>query len=333
MKTKIVEELEALRRHEAANKQPFKARAYAKAIANLKAHPGPVADIADVKDIPGIGAGIQDRIREILASGFCAEVAQLRLEAPVPGAVEELSQVYGIGPSKIKALRGMGIRTVAELRAAVERTPAILHEKQRAGLRYVEDLVQRIPRAEMLRHEAYIKDTVRRVSPEVHAEVVGSFRRGAESSGDVDVLLRVPVDMPEAEGVRVFGEIVAEMRAAGYVEEVLAKGDKKCMGIARLDAGVPARRVDLLWTPAAEYPYALLYFTGSDTFNVAFRKHAMELGYTLNEHRMQAAAKGASAAALAAVPAMSGEADIFRFLGLRYEAPEARVCEKSLSKM
>ena len=78
------------------------------------------------------------------------------------------------------------------------------------------------------------------------------------------------------------------------------------------------RRLDLLLTPYEEYAYAILYFTGSDKFNVAFRQHALACGYSLNEHAM-------TPNNLVAPPVMSSEKDIFSFLRLKYIEPHQRV--------
>ena len=81
-----------------------------------------------------------------------------------------------------------------------------------------------------------------------------------------------------------------------------------------------ARRLDLLMTPDEEYAYAILYFTGSDRFNVAFRQYALDKGYTLNEHKLTTFREGVSQP-----PYMKTEKDIFKFLGLRYIEPSKRV--------
>jgi len=77
--------------------------------------------------------------------------------------------------------------------------------------------------------------------------------------------------------------------------------------------------VDFLITPEHEYACALLYFTGSDMFNVAFRQRALQKGYTLNEHIM--APMGDSPPP----PPFHTEQDIFRFLSLQYVEPSKRV--------
>jgi DNA polymerase/3'-5' exonuclease PolX len=83
----------------------------------------------------------------------------------------------------------------------------------------------------------------------------------------------------------------------------------------------------LLFTPQAEYAYSILYFTGSDAFNVAFRSHALTRGYTLNEHTLKPTAEKPLP------PPMLTEEAIFTFLGLHYVAPENRKGAESLVKV
>jgi DNA polymerase/3'-5' exonuclease PolX len=62
-----------------------------------------------------------------------------------------------------------------------------------------------------------------------------------------------------------------------------------------------------------------LYFTGSDKFNIQFRKKALERGYTLNEHALTPVREG-----VPEVPLMADEKEIFAFLGMEYVPPEKR---------
>jgi DNA polymerase/3'-5' exonuclease PolX len=103
-------------------------------------------------------------------------------------------------------------------------------------------------------------------------------------------------------------------------EEILTELKRqKCMAISRMYNGKP-RRLDLLMTPDEEYAYAILYFTGSDIFNVAFRTYCENKGYKLNEHTLTPIRAG-----VPTVPYMKTEKDIFKFLGLRYIDPSKRV--------
>ena len=182
----------------------------------------------------------------------------------------------------------------------------------------------------MAEHEAFLVS----FAP-MPAELVGSYRRGADTSGDIDVLLRAPQGQTVRDTQSMFYQYVQKLINDGYIQEILALGPHKCMAISRLplvpDATRVSRRLDLLVTPDEEYACALLYFTGSDRFNVAFRQHAIQKGYTLNEHRIQRQRQRQEQDEKEAeVPYMAREADLFDFLGLAYVAPVERVDDGSL---
>ena len=59
------------------------------------------------------------------------------------------------------------------------------------------------------------------------------------------------------------------------------------MGLCNLESDLPNRRIDILYTKPSEYPFAILYFTGSKEFNQKMRQHANEKGYSLNEHGIE----------------------------------------------
>ena len=90
------------------------------------------------------------------------------------------------------------------------------------------------------------------------------------------------------------------------------------MAVVALPGG-KARRLDLLVTPTAEFAYSILYFTGSDVFNVAFRSHCLTRGYTLNEHTLKPTNVG-----VPLPPPMKTEEDIFKFVGIQYVTPDMR---------
>jgi DNA polymerase (family 10) len=76
--------------------------------------------------------------------------------------------------------------------------------------------------------------------------------------------------------------------------------------------------LDLLVTPPAEFPFAVLYFTGSDTINVRMRQLALEKGYTLNEHALTKVKTSET------VTGLKTERDIFDFLKMEWREPEER---------
>lgn len=307
-KKEIIDALETLRRRDVAEGHKFKAIAYAKVITQLKALDR-ICTYEDVAGVKGIGEAISKKIKEVLATGVLAS-AEVAKKTHHIDAYEVLLACYGIGPAKARELVDAGIRSIDDLREAVRAKPSILNDKQLIGLKYYDALLQRIPREEMIAHDELLQGAL---PPRVKAKVVGSFRRQAATSGDIDILVR-------GEDPRLLAQYVTKLEELGYIREILALGDKKCMAICALgEDGVP-RRLDILLTPRDEYAFAILYFTGSDKFNVAMRQYALTRGYSLNEHGLTRVSTNVEEA-----PAMRREKDIFAFLGLAYVEPEARV--------
>ena len=288
----IIENLAILQKTSKAEENgTFKSRAYAKAIAALS---GPIRSMADIPE--GITAKIRLKIQEILETGSlkAAEVAKTK----APDTRELFAQIYGVGPKKAAEL-ATTYSSIADLRAAVAAKTLTLTRNQLIGLRVYEDLLLRIPRTEMLEHEKVIKGLT-------EATLVGSFRRGLATSGDIDVIVSGPIR-----------SIVESLKTSGYITDILAEGESKCLAVCRLP-GQPYRRIDFLSTPASEMPFALLYFTGSDTFNVAMRAKASEMGFRLNEHGLLQTKMNVF------VSGIKTEKDIFKCLGMNWVDPENR---------
>lgn len=298
----------------------FKAIAYKKAIDALRRMDGPLRSLEDVRGIEGIGKKIEAKIADVLATGAMGAAERMKARTDV-GAFETLTAIHGIGPVRARELIADGITSIAALRAAVRADPELLTDAAKLGLKYYEDGILRIPRAEMERHEATL---LAALPAPLFGKIVGSYRREAATSGDVDMLVSYPEDMEDKDAQALFRRFVTELERTGYIEAKLAGGGKKWMGYVRLGAAgaggsAHARRLDLLLTPPHEFAYALLYFTGSDKFNVAFRRHCLELGYSLNEHTLTPIVAGKPVP-----PPMKTERDIFRWAGLKFVRPSAR---------
>jgi len=313
-KKTIIDALDMLRRKEESARAFFKVKAYKKVIEELRLIDKPIHTIDDLDGVPGVGAAIKKKIVEIIETGHLEIADEVKVELD---AFEALMGVYLVGPVKAKSLIAAGIKTIAGLREALAKDPTLLNDKQKIGLQYYEDILERIPRAEM---ESLEKVLLANMKGRMKGVVVGSYRRGLANSGDIDVLLTMP-DGPAPARAKVFHEYVERLQASGFMVEVLADGDQKSLSIVKLTPTSTARRLDLLLVPNEQFPFALLYFTGSGDFNVAFRKHALKLGYTLNEHEMKLTGKVEGAVP---VPKMRYEAEIFAFLGLKYKEPHQR---------
>jgi DNA polymerase/3'-5' exonuclease PolX len=312
----IIADLDILRR--TSSTEPagvFKARSYEGAIQYLRALPTPIRSL---EDLPAYKKGdkltgkLREKVVERITTGVMAEAERARAER-APDSIEAFLGVYGVGPKKALDLIAAGYRTIADLRIAAVANPKLLNKNQRIGLQYYEDLQQRIPRAEMDEHAARLMAAK---PAALEGVIVGSYRRGRPDSGDIDMLVRTTDASVDAG--KALAAYVGALKAAGYIKEVLALGEHKCLAIAQLGEGVPARRLDLLVTPPAEFAFAVLYFTGSDGFNVRMRQIALERGYTLNEHALT------EVRTKEAVTGINTERDIFDFLHMVWREPTER---------
>jgi len=311
-KKTIIAELDVLRRISVTESAGiFKARVYAAAIKTLTALP----HIRSVEDLPasqkgdGLGKEVRIKIAKIIEHGSLNISPATRASAI---ALEVFQGIYGVGPKKAQDLIAAGHTTIADLRTAAAKDPKLLNKNQLIGLHYYEQLLQRIPRAEMHQHAALLMAAKPQT---LEGVIVGSYRRGRPDSGDIDMLIRTSSSSVDA--ATALTDFVSALKASGYIREVLAHGDHKCMAICGLPGAV-GRRLDLLVTPPTEFPFAVFYFTGSDTFNVAVRSHALSRGWTLNEHAITQLSSGKQ------VSGVRSEQDLFKLLKLKWVEPVDR---------
>jgi DNA polymerase beta len=223
--------------------------------------------------------------------------------------------VYGIGPKKAKELVDKGITSISALRENQQ----MLNDVQRVGLKYYEDILKRIPRSEIQQYETiFVSDFSKVATPNSRFEIVGSYRRGAENSGDIDVIIT-------SDNPKVFVNFIDELIKKKIILEVLSRGPTKCLVIAKIPSSDTARRVDFLYTSLEEFPFAILYFTGSKIFNTVMRHVALEKGYTMNEHGIYSRRENDKKKGEKVEHHFNSEEDIFNFLGLVYKAPNERI--------
>lgn len=312
----IINELNIIQKKEYQEGNTFKGNAYTKVIKQLK-DIDVINTIDDLSAIKGLGAGIRERIVEIIDTGASKEAQEIREDTNIE-IIDTFMNIYGIGRVKATSLAKDKIKSIEELRKEVEKNPDILNTNQKIGLKYYEDLIERIPRNEMTKHNRNIKKLIKSIAPPgIQIEIVGSYRRGSLDSGDIDVLIKWDKGKDIEEGHELLNKIINKMTEKDYLLETLAKGKKKIMGICKLP-GEKARRLDILLTPEEQYPFAVLYFTGSDEFNVIMRKIALEKGYSMNEYGLTPKEGYENP------PELLTEEDIFNFFGYRYIQPKSR---------
>ena len=298
--------------------EPFRARAYQKAQETIMSYPDTIQSPNDLKDKPNIGATIMEKLNEYVQTGTLQV-----LEREKTNPVNILGEVYGIGPKKAKELVDKGITTIEALRANQD---ALLNETQKVGLKYYEDILKRIPRAEIEEYKKIFTTEFHKqtdTSGPGKMEIVGSYRRGAETSGDIDVIIT-------STNPAIFKNFVDDLIKIKVIQEVLSRGPTKCLVIAKLPGHTISRRVDFLYTSPEEFPFAILYFTGSKIFNTVMRHEALAKDLTMNEHGLYSLISKKKGEKVDHV--FSSEQDIFDYLGLEYKAPHERTDGRAVQK-
>lgn len=304
-KDAIISHLTILMDAEKLNKQPFKVRAYKNAIETLKSL-NEITDIESIKGLPGIGVKIHDKIKEYLSSGTIKEADKLSKNNEKLMLHKKLLNIYGVGPTKANELLNK-INSFDEL--YLENNQDLLNNKQKIGLAYYDELLQKIPYKEAEEHNKYIGKNLKNI--EYH--MVGSFRRKNELISDIDILIK---DNPNFN----LNKFIKKMVDDGYILETLASGKNKFMGISKINNKLP-RRIDIL-VADNNYYFALLYFTGSYQFNIVMRNKAQELGYSLSEYGFKDKKTGKLLDELNKT--VKNEKDIFKILDMKYVKPEDR---------
>jgi len=289
--------------------EPFRARAYQKAQETIMSYPNDISSVEQLKGLPAIGSTITEKLTEYVTTGTLRV-----LEREKTNPINLFGDIYGIGPKKAQELVSNKIITIEQLR---EKQNEVLNDTQKIGLKYYDDILKRIPRQEIDVYNKLFSEIFQKIVGKAQAqyEIVGSYRRGAENSGDIDVIITSSNDL-------VFKGFIDELIREKIILEVLSRGQTKCLVITRLPGG-NARRVDFLYTTPEEYPFSVLYFTGSKIFNTVMRARAQHLGFSLNEHgmyKMEGKKKGDKVSHV-----FISESSIFDFLNMVYKEPHERI--------
>jgi len=305
------------------NRNHHKHNAYRKAASALAELPNRISSGSEAKKLPGVGEKIAKKIDEIMSTGKLSKLDQIRADDSSV-AINLLTRVAGIGPAKARELFDQGISTIADL----EKNQDKLTSSQKIGLKHFEDFEKRIPRQEIKEIEKRLKKVVFSIDIKYIATVCGSYRRGALSSGDIDLLLTHQEFISEETGKHdkhkkegeLLHKVVKALEEDGLITDTISHGDTKFMGVCRKDTQSTYRRLDIRLLPKDQYYCGVLYFTGSDMFNKAMRGWALEQGFTLNEYNLRPIE--------ATVPQeplpVSNERDIFEYLDYPYKTPAER---------
>ncbi len=274
----VFEEVADLLEFQGAN--PFRIRAYRNAARTIADLPESAATIVaaggDLSTTRGIGRDLAGKVAELVSSGRLAMLEELLAE--VPESVLALLRVPNLGPKRAAMLhRELGIDSLEGLRAACEagQVRGLKGFGAKTEAKILDGLALAATAAERTlwaRADEIARELIEYLSAAggiAEIELAGSFRRGRETVGDLDILV-------------VTDDVAAVMdRFGAYrsVAERLGRGETKMS--VRLENHL---QVDLRAVPAESFGAAMQYFTGSKDHNVVLRTLARERGLKINEY-------------------------------------------------
>lgn len=247
-------------------------------------------------------------------------------------AISNLIKIPEIGESKARKLyTEYGIINISELKSLYEKNPDVITSKQAIGLKYYEDLSERIPREEMNKWYYVLFNIYNQVVKEINPdnakfEIVGSYRRKSSSSGDIDVLLTSETRGKEM--MKLFKKKLIDSKIIESEQNIFAAGDTKIMTVAKIESKY--RHLDIFYHPINIYPFALLHSTGSAEFNPELRSLFLNKGYSLSEKGIKKGSPKGPDLLSKDIEEKIGkkifetEKDIFDFIGIKYIDPENR---------
>jgi DNA polymerase (family X) len=292
----------------------FRVLAYRRAAARVRETGTPVAQLAldgAAKELPGIGATIQEKIVQIVDSGEIEALARRR--KTIPPEVVEFLHIPGMGPKTVRKIwQELGVTTLAELKEAARakrlRTLPGLGAKveenvlKAAGRKRKVSGPQRTLLGQALPALLAVVEVLREHPAAERVSEAGSARRRKETLRDLDIIAT-------ASDPKALTEYFTQLK---WVSEVVAKGPTKATVVSH-----EGFRFDLRVVPPESYGNLLQHFTGAKEHNLALREDAVRRGLSVSEYGITEVESGE-------VFTAEGEEEVYERLGYAYIPPELR---------
>ncbi|EON96909.1 putative dna polymerase protein [Phaeoacremonium minimum UCRPA7] len=318
--------------------------AYRKAIATLRRQPVKITTAAEAELLPGIGSRLSQKIEEIVNTNGLKRLEYAEKE-PMNEVLQHFLKIYDVGLSTANKWIAQGHKTLDDLLQK-----ANLTTNQRLGIEHYDDLNSRIPRSEVTALGEYVKKAASRLDPQVELLIGGSYRRGSDSSGDIDFIVTKKGTTSSNDLVPFLQKLLSVLEKDGFIVATLAAlnahrssredpGSKwhGCCALPHSPGSSNGsnanqrvwRRIDFLLVPETEYGAALIYFTGNDIFNRSIRLLASKKGMRLNQRGLfKDVMRGPARQKITEGDLVEGrnEKRIFEILGVRWREPSQRWC-------
>lgn len=313
-------------------KNIYRLKQFTNALNVLKKYTKTIKSSDDLKDEKGFGPGILSRIDEILKTGKLSEIKTDQSKMNTMKNVENLKEIYGIGEkTAYELVTKYNIKNVDELLKAYYQGKISLNNNVIVGIKYHDTYKQKIPRAEVTKIDKYLHNMAKQTDEKLEVTICGSYRRKKPFSNDIDCMITHPniVTMSDLKkNDSYLTKFINELREDGFILDSLTSDEveTKYMGFCKYTKKGDVRRIDIRYIPYESYYSALLYFTGSGTFNQTMRQLFKKKGYKLNEYGLYKIRKSKTDGSqkLKRID-LTSEKQAFDILGIDYIPPEKRL--------
>jgi len=286
-------------------------------------------NLAELKNISGVGKGTIDRISEILQTGHLSELGNyVDVNIQKKKIVEELETVVGIGNVLANELVNSGIKSVKDLIKKVNKKEIEVNDKILLGLKYYGKFEGNIPRKEIEKINKLLLNIINKLNNKLNEkdqyiyEICGSYRREKPTSNDIDLLITKKGKYNK--NTNYLEDIIL------LLKEPITKNDNqplliddltdktihtKYMGFCKYKDN-PPRRIDIRFVEYDSFYSALVYFTGSAELNKRMRSIAKTKKLKLSEY-------GLFKEDGEKIP-INSERDVFDKLDMEYIIPRLR---------
>jgi len=306
---RVFDEMADLLEIESAN--PFRIRAYRNAARAVRGLSRELSDLVeqgeDLTELPTIGKDLAAKIKEMVSTGKVLALDKLHRE--VPASLEELLQIPGLGPKRVHSLfHELGIETLAQLEQAAKsgrlrQLPGFGPKTEQQVLDTItthRKKKQHFLRNTAMEHAEPLLNYLQQDNNVGQAVIAGSYRRGKETVGDLDILVSSKTPVP----------VINRFVSYQDIKEVLSKGSTRASVV--LNCGL---QVDLRLVREDQFGAALHYFTGSKAHNIQIRHLGQQAGLKINEYGVFRGRQRIAG---------DTEASVFKAVGLVYIPPELR---------
>lgn len=312
----------------------FRAKVYKQAVDSINSCNKTITHPDELKSVVGIKSNkVIEKLCEYFETGTIAELEKEK-DKPISHlekVFDEFNKIHGIGPKKAQKLIDNGITSIKDLVVASKNDDKLLTKAQKIGLNNFDDFQKRIPRNEIDVFKSIFENCFKthvqdKLSSKSTFEIVGSYRRLKQESGDIDIIITNEDDDDSA-----YKLFIKCLIKKGVITDTLSNGQTKSMFAGKIpnqfskfiNGEIYSRRIDILYSPPEEYPFAILYFTGSKEINTIMRQRALDIGLTLNEQGLSEMKNGKKCDFIDTV--FYSEKDIFSHLGIKYLEPSERI--------